>query len=531
MGRRLGRPARALGQGHDVLPGPGDTAGKPDAGVQHVGRQLPRPPGWADLPARPGSTLHGALLLHRGGGARTPGHLLPGPTRGEPYASHPHRCRPARPRSLRPGQAQAWSQRRRRPARPRSLLLMAQARPVTDTSTRRRRSRLLSSASLRQQIRSRPNLLPPALLVVAAGIQSVVVLRLAHRSWFGVDAVSYLTTRGPVPSADVGLFKPYGGHWLTIPLLVYRGLFEIFGMRSYLPYVAVALAVHLAIVFVLYALLRSVGARPWIAFGTSWLVLFYGAGSEAFMWDAPMVLTSALVLGLVAMLVMVRRHFSLGSRILGGVLLLAAVMCSGTGLVAAVTVGCFVLLRVGLRSALIVGAPAVIAFSVWFFTVGRDGRVDVSSSRIPEIPAFVWKGLTGSLGSLVGIPGTGALLLLVLVGVLLWPVIEAVALRQLALAGLLGAGTQLVLSSFASLVGGTSAARVGRYEYLVLVLLAASVALALETVRGLVEQGRIAPGLRGALPVVGVLVLAATTLQGVSQERRQADFGAANARL
>src|SRR5262249_10340770 len=150
--------------------------------------------------------------------------------------------------------------------------------------------------------------------------------------------------------------------------------------------------------------LRSVGARPWVAFGTGWLVLFYGAGSEAFMWDAPMVLTSGLLLGLVAMLVMVRRQFSLVSRLVGAVLLLAAVMCSGTGLVAAVTGGCVVLLRVGLRSALVVAAPAGLAFTVWFFTIGQDGRVNVSGSRIPEIPAYVWKGLTGSLGSLLGIP-------------------------------------------------------------------------------------------------------------------------------
>ena len=79
---------------------------------------------------------------------------------------------------------------------------------MTDTSTRESRSRRLSRPSPWR--------------------------RLAHRSWFGVDAVYYLTTRGPVPSADEGLLKPYGGHWQTIPLLIYRGLFAIFGLQSYL---------------------------------------------------------------------------------------------------------------------------------------------------------------------------------------------------------------------------------------------------------------------------------------------------------
>lgn len=402
---------------------------------------------------------------------------------------------------------------------------------MTDTSTRGERSRRLSRASLKHGALPGLDRLLPAVLVVAAAVQSFAVLRMARSSWFGVDAVHYLTLRGPVPSVNEGLFKPYGGHWQTIPLLVYRGLFATVGMRSYLPYVAVALALHVAIVFVLYALLRSVGARRWTAFGASWLVLFFGAGSEAYLWDAPMVLTSGLLLGMVALLVMVRRRFSWPSRLVGAMLLVAAVMCSGTGLVATVTVGCFVLLRAGLRAALMVGAPAVIAFSVWFFTMGRDGRVSVSGSRIQDLPVFVWHGVTGSLGSLLGIPGTGVVLLATLLVVLVWPVIEAGALRQLALAGMVGAVTQLGLSSFATLTAGPDSARVGRYEYLVLVLLAAALTLGLETVQGLSEQGHSGTGLREALPVVAVLLLAASTLQGVSGERRQEDLGAANARL
>ncbi len=395
---------------------------------------------------------------------------------------------------------------------------------MTETSTRPVRGRRPTLARARLT-ESRVLL---AALVAAAVVQSVVALRLARTSWFGVDALNYLTTRGPVPSADQGLFRPYGGHWQTIPLLAYRGLFSVFGLHSYLPYVAVALALHLAIVFVLFALLRSVGAHARTAAFTAGLVLFYGAGAEAFMWDAPMVLTSGLLLGLVAALVLVRSGFSRRSLLVAGVLLLAAVMCSGTGLVAAVTVGCFVLFRAGLRGALLVGAPAVLAFSVWFFTIGRDGRVHLSVRTVPEIPGFVWSGLTGSLGSVLGVPATGWILLLVLVAVVALAGVRTVALRQLAVAGILGAVTQLVLSSFASLVIGDQAARVGRYEYLVLVLLAPAVALGLEaTVRAL--RARAWGSL--AVPVAAVVVLAVAIGHGLTMEHRQADFGAASARL
>ncbi|MGA8248736.1 MAG: hypothetical protein WB797_17645 [Nocardioides sp.] len=402
---------------------------------------------------------------------------------------------------------------------------------MTGASTHHVRSRRLSTQTLRAHGRLSRDHALLAVLGGGAAVQAVVALRLARHSWFGVDAVNYLTTRGPVPSANEGLLAPYGGHWQTIPLLVYRLLFQVFGMESYLPYVAVALACHLAITFVLYALLRSVGASPWTAVLVAWLVLFYGAGAEAFMWDAPMVLTSSLLLGLVAALVMVRRRFSGRSRVVAAVLLLAAVMCSGTGLAAAVMVGLFAFFRAGPRAAALVSGPAVLAFSVWFFTVGRDGRVHVSASTLPHVPGFVWSGVTGSLGSVLGIPGTGVIVLLVLVVVLCWPHVRSAALRQLAVAGFAGALTQLVLSSFASLVVGDAAARVGRYEYLVWVLMAASVALGVEVLAQLVDVGRLGAAAPSVLPVVAVLLLAATTLQGISKERRYADFGAASARL
>jgi hypothetical protein len=367
-----------------------------------------------------------------------------------------------------------------------------------------------------------------ALLVLGAAVQAVITLRLVRTSWFGVDAVSYLTTRGPVPSADEGLFRPYGGHWQTIPLLVYRGLFEVFGLRSYQPYVAVALALHLAVVFVLFALLRSVGAHVGTAALVAAIVLFYGGGAEAFMWDAPMVLTSGLLLGLVAALGLVRSHMSTRGQVAAALLLLAAVMCSGTGLVAAVTVGCFTFLRAGLRATLLVAGPAVVAFSLWFFTIGQDGRVSFEARRIPEIPGFVWSGLTGAVGSVLGVPVTGWLLLLALVAMVALADVRVPALRQLAVAGLVGAVTQLVLSSFASLVVGNQAARVGRYQYLVLVLLAAAVAVAVEAAA---RAARAQPWGRRLVPVTAVVVLAVAIGHGITLERKQADFGEASALL
>jgi hypothetical protein len=176
----------------------------------------------------------------------------------------------------------------------------------------------------------------------------------------------------------------------------------------------------------------------------------------------------------------------------------------------------------------VVAAPAIITFSVWFFTIGQDGRVNVEGRRVPEIPDFVWSGLTGAVGSVLGVPVTGWLLLLALVAMVALADVRSPALRQLAVAGIVGAVTQLVLSSFASLVIGNQAARVGRYQYLVLVLLAAALALSVEAVaRTVVAQ----PWGRRLVAVAAVVVLAVAIGHGITLERQQADFGAASARL
>ncbi len=58
-------------------------------------------------------------------------------------------------------------------------------------------------------------------------------------------------------------------HWSTLPVIVFRTLFAIFGVAHYLPYAVVVVAVHLGVCIVLWVLLRRVAVNPWIAVGLS----------------------------------------------------------------------------------------------------------------------------------------------------------------------------------------------------------------------------------------------------------------------
>ena len=54
------------------------------------------------------------------------------------------------------------------------------------------------------------------------------------RQWFIADEWAFLADRD---GGDLGdLLRPQNEHWSTIPILVYRGLWHVVGLRSYVPY-------------------------------------------------------------------------------------------------------------------------------------------------------------------------------------------------------------------------------------------------------------------------------------------------------
>src|SRR5690349_10903543 len=82
--------------------------------------------------------------------------------------------------------------------------------------------------------------LHPATLLIAAA----VLLFENRGQWFYGDDFEFIFNRG-LGHSVYGLFTPHNEHWSTVPILVYRALFNIFGLRSYTPYVVVLVALHI----------------------------------------------------------------------------------------------------------------------------------------------------------------------------------------------------------------------------------------------------------------------------------------------
>jgi len=108
--------------------------------------------------------------------------------------------------------------------------------------------------------------LPRAPVVVFAAVEAFALalwLAAGRYLWFYLDDWDFLAARR---TGDVGdLFRPHNEHWTTVPVLIYRILFRIYGLNSYFPYRLVGVVIYLALAAALFVLMRRVGVNPWIA--------------------------------------------------------------------------------------------------------------------------------------------------------------------------------------------------------------------------------------------------------------------------
>jgi hypothetical protein len=393
---------------------------------------------------------------------------------------------------------------------------VAVAEADRDLSTAPRRSRRDRLVALRPHA-------PVAVVGLGVVAQAVLGYLFTRDGWFFLDAWHYVLHRGAVPEADQGLFEPWGGHWQTVPILLYKLLFAVFGFTTYVPYVMVAVTLHLAIAVLSFLILRRVGVTAWVAAIATWGLLFFGSGSEAFLWDGPIPLTLGLTLVLTALLICLRSDFGPRAMLAATLLLTVAVMTSATGLIGCVVIGSLAALSRGWRGSVRVAALPVTAFAVWYALVGRNGeRIQLDGWDYARVPEFVWAGMTAAMEGIFAIPGSGPVLLVAVVAAPFVARGVDERLRRLAWVGILGAFTQMTLSSMASLTFGPGSTEVSRYQYMVVVLFLPSIAILLGLAAGRVRDARVGSRVVPVLAVVALML--AYTVNGLLHERYESHY-------
>jgi hypothetical protein len=125
--------------------------------------------------------------------------------------------------------------------------------------------------------------------------------------------------RGQAPAADQwayiyayqpwsleSLLTPHSGHLIVFPLIVYKAMFEAFGIESQLPYQLLNLALSATVAALLFALIRN-AVGDLLALGAATLILFYGAGADVLISTSQITNLIGIASGL-AMLLALRRE-------------------------------------------------------------------------------------------------------------------------------------------------------------------------------------------------------------------------------
>ena len=219
-----------------------------------------------------------------------------------------------------------------------------------------------------------------------------------------------LTRRGH--SLD-DFLRPHNRHLLPLHVLVYKGLLETAGLKTYAPYQAVAVALHALVAALLFAFARRRVGWPAALLVTA-LFAVPGAAVHDVLWPFQIGLLGSVAAG-IGMLFALERRSREGDLTASG-LLLVSIASSGIGL--AVALAAFVELAVSrdqLRRFVRVLAVPVGVYALWYLVYGGDVPADLAPATEPpgidqpllanltDAPRYVFNAAGATLAAITGL--------------------------------------------------------------------------------------------------------------------------------
>jgi hypothetical protein len=310
------------------------------------------------------------------------------------------------------------------------------------------------------------------------------------------------------------LLQPHNEHWSTLPYLVYSGLYPVFGLRSYLPYLAVVLLLHVAAAHQLWRLMRKAGVGDWMATAATMVFLVIGAGAENLVWAWQMGFVGSLCFGLVAVNLTVERDLRPVRFPIIWLALVASMMCSDIGLAMLAGAAITAFLARSFWAALVTLVVPVLVFGAWYshYGIAPVGGA-YARPNAANVARFVWAGLAGAIDGGAGLKYLGGATLVL---VAMWAIVLLRRREAPAAVGTFASAFLLMtLIGVSRLQFGVASALSPRYIYLVFALVLPIGAVALQA---LARRGHL-------LELAAFALLAWGTIHGarvlVSFEHRQ----------
>ena len=233
--------------------------------------------------------------------------------------------------------------------------------------------------------------------------------------WFAQDEWEFLSNRS-LSSLD-SLLRPYNEHWVTVPLVVFRILYRVFGLDHYGPYAAVSIASHLAVVAATRAVLRRFGVSPWLATAGAAALALFGPGLNNVLVAFQITFTFAVLFSLLQLVLADHPERSLGRELAAVACGLAAISSSGIGLPLAALTCAVLFVRRGWKQALTQAVPLAVAYAAWMSAYWLDARGAIPAPTLERIQMWSYH---SALGVFMGLghyrPVAVALAVLLVVG-------------------------------------------------------------------------------------------------------------------
>jgi hypothetical protein len=240
------------------------------------------------------------------------------------------------------------------------------------------------------------------LIVVAMGlVVAAAILWLSHSYTFYFDEWTFILT---APDWTWSTYlQPHNEHPSILFRLVYASLLNTVGMRSYLPYMAVLLALHAANLVLLFQVVRQ-RAGDAVALGAAALLMVLGAGWENLLWAFQIAWLASVACGL-SMLLALQGRPTRRRLALAVVLAAASLMFSGIGLTFAASAVMMLATVPGRRRDVVWFVPLGIAVGLWYLAFGRSGAAPnppPTAANIVLVPLYALWGLGQSAAGLIG---------------------------------------------------------------------------------------------------------------------------------
>ncbi len=201
--------------------------------------------------------------------------------------------------------------------------------------------------------------------LVVAGV--LVITRFGEGRWFFLDEWAFLSNRSITDIGD--LFRPHNEHLVAVPVVVYRVLFRLFGLESYIPYQIAIVATHGIAVILLRLVMRRAGVGPWMASAVASTLVLFGPGAENIVWGFQIGFVGAFAFGLGQLLLSDHDATPMRRDALAVVCGVCAVLTvSSVGVAMVAVTGAAVLARRGWRAACWQMGPPLALFGLWWVT-------------------------------------------------------------------------------------------------------------------------------------------------------------------